>query len=97
MELSRITIGSRIANFTVIPDVFKSYRYLLTYHRFLHSDSVESVGSGHCFLGVGDNDKASEVQKVFQHIDEATNVCLVERSIDFIQNTKRARSKLEDG
>src|SRR5580765_902612 len=63
----------------------------------LHGYPIEHASSLHCFAVVGDHDELGLRTHFANQASEASDVCLVERSIDFVQDTERTRLVAENG
>src|SRR2546428_384229 len=61
--------------------------------RFLHCDPVQSVGDLHRPPVVRDEDELRPVEHAAQHLDEPSDVRIVERRVDFVEQAERARSE----
>ena len=68
----------------IVGDVFKANGDLFRDPRLLHRHAVERGGRGHGLLRVGHNDETRPAEKIFEHVDESTDVGLVERCVDFV-------------
>ena len=56
----------------------------------LHRHAIHHVGAGHGALGVGDDDELRAVDEAVEHLDEAADVRLVERRVEFVEHAERA-------
>ena len=76
--------------------VFEADRDVFRDAGLFHGDAVEGVGAGHGFLGVRDDDELREREEVAEDTDEAADVGLVERGVDFVEDAEGAGLAAED-
>ena len=81
----------------VFADVLEADADSLGNAGLLHGDAVESVGGGHGLFGVGDNHELCPLEKFVKDINEATNVCFVQWTVDFVQHAERTGPILKNG
>ena len=59
---------------------------------FLHRHAVEHIGLRDGAFVVGDDDELALLDEALEHGDEAVDVTLIERRVDFVEHAKRTRS-----
>src|SRR5580765_3528599 len=64
---------------------------------FLHGDAVENAAGFHRFAIVSDDDELRLRAHFADQASEAPDIGLIERSIDFVQDTERTRLIAKDG
>jgi len=80
----------------VVTDVFEPHADSFGDARFLHRDSVQRRRGRHGLFAVSHDHELRPTEKTLQHIDKATDVRLVEWSVNFVKHAKRAGTKLEN-
>ena len=99
-NLSRIAVvaANRFGgNLTVFADIFEANTDAFGDTRLLHRDPVQGRCGSHGFLRVRYDDKPCPAKEALEDIQKTANVGFVKRSVDFVQNTKGAGPKLENG
>src|SRR5262249_53590227 len=60
-----------------------------------HGDAVKAIGDFHCLAIVRDQDELRVLLHATQHLDESTDIRVVERGIDLVEQAERAWLVLE--